>query len=90
MYHKPAPEVEAEAGAITEVKAEAEAIAEVVAGVTVRVVLKVALRVGDQGPLVGLNPEGGQLSKSQRLNQTSKGRKRITHQSLPFQTSKHG
>ena len=49
MYHKPTPEVKAEAGAITEVTA----------GVAVRVILKVALRVGDQGFLVGLNPEGG-------------------------------
>ena len=52
MYCKPAPEVVA--GAIPEVEAEAG----VVAGVTVRVILEVALRVDDQGPLVGLNPEG--------------------------------
>ena len=59
MDHKPAPEVEAEAGAITEVKAEAGAVAEVMAGVSVRVILENALRVGDQAPLVGLNPERG-------------------------------
>ena len=44
MYHKPTPEVEAEAG--------------VMAGVAVRIALKVTLRVDDQGPPVGLNPEG--------------------------------
>ena len=56
MYHKPAPEVIA--GAIPEVKSEAGVIAEVVAGVAVRVILEVTLRVDDQGPLVGPNPEG--------------------------------
>ena len=58
MYHEPTPGVEAEAGGIAEVEAEAGAIAIVVAGVAVRVFLQVTLRVGDQGPLVGLNPEG--------------------------------
>ena len=48
MYHKPAPEVKTEAGAI----------AEVVAGATVRVILEVTPGVDNQGPLVGLNPEG--------------------------------
>ena len=57
MYHKPTPEVIAEA--IPEVKAEAAAMAEVMGGVTVRVILEVTLGVDDQGPLVGLNPEGG-------------------------------
>ena len=47
MYHEPAPEV------------IAGAEAEVVAGVAVGVILEVALGVDDQGPLVGLNPEGG-------------------------------
>ena len=79
-YHEPTPDVEAEAGAV----------AEVVTDVTVRVILEVALRVDSQGPLVGLNPEGRWLSGSQRLSWTPKGRKRITHQSLPFWVSKHG
>ena len=57
MYHKPAPEVIG--GAIPEVEAEAGVIAEVAAGVAVRVILEVALGVDNQGPLVGLNPEGG-------------------------------
>ena len=55
MYHKPAPGVIA--GAITGVIAGA--VAEVMAGVIVRVTLKVALWVDDQGPLLGLNLEGG-------------------------------
>ena len=55
MSHKPMPEVIA--GAIPELKAGA--IAEVMAGFVVRVTLKFALWVDDQGPLVGLNLEGG-------------------------------
>ena len=47
MYHKPTPEV------------KAEAIAEVMVGVIVRVTFEVALWVDNQGPLLGLNPEGG-------------------------------
>ena len=86
IYYEPAPEVKAEAGDI----AEAGAIAEVVAGVTVRVFLEVTLGIDDQGPLVGPNPEGGWLSKSLRLSQTLKGRKRTTHQSPPFQMLRYG
>ena len=78
MYHKPTPEV------------KAGAIAEVMAGVTVRVILEIALGVDDQGPLVGLNLEGGLPSRNQRLSQTPKGVKRITDWSLPFWTLKHG
>ena len=52
MYHKPTPEVAA--GAIPEVEAEAG----VIAGVAVRAILEVALRVYNQGPLVGPNPGG--------------------------------
>ena len=55
MYHEPAAEVIA--GAIPEVKAGAEA--EVMARVAVRVIFEVALGVDNQGPLVGLNLEGG-------------------------------
>ena len=59
MYHEPAPGVEAEAGGIVEVKAVAGAIAKVMPGVAVRGILEVTLRVDNQGPLVGPNPEGG-------------------------------
>ena len=59
MYHELVPEVKARAivGAIPEV--EAGAIAEVMAEVIVRVTFEAALWVDNQGPLLGLNPEGG-------------------------------
>ena len=53
MYHEPTPEVVA--GAVPEVEAEAGVVAEVVTGVTVRVFLKVALGVDNQG-----SPSGSQ------------------------------
>ena len=71
MYHEPTREVIA--GAIPEVKAEAGAIAEVMAGVAVRVILKVILRVDDQGPLVGLNSEGGVTFQEPEVKLDPKG-----------------
>ena len=59
MHHKPTPEVaagaipEAIAGVIAEVKVG------VTAGLVLRVILRVALGVDDQGPLPDLNLGGG-------------------------------
>ena len=53
MHHKPAPEVAA--GAIPGVAPEVKA------GVMAGLVVRVALRVDDQGPLTDLNLGGGLL-----------------------------
>ena len=71
MYHKPTP------GAIAEVIGGA--IAEIMAEVIVLLTLKVAVLVDDQGPFLGLSLEGGWPSGNQRLSQTPRGVRRITH-----------
>ena len=84
MYHEPIPEVKAGAivGAMPEVKAGA--IAEVTAGVVVRVTFEAILLVDNQGPLLGLNPEGRVTFWEPAVELNPWGLRRITHWNLPF------